>query len=182
MGMMDMSLEGQGEEWFSSRPGTGLIYRLIGEARDSRGRDERIRSIIALGETGDPRAVRVLVECCSDGDMEVRGHAVKALRKLRSCRAVPALLERLGDRHEQRFIRQHAAIALGEIRGYSAMEGLRRVMADETEDPAIRSFIAKIVGRACAGSRTKRIRKGEALRSPGDLTGPQETAGYRLKV
>ncbi|MDD1718017.1 MAG: hypothetical protein LUO88_02965, partial [Methanoregulaceae archaeon] len=64
---------------------------------------------------------------------------------------------------------------------YSAIEGLRNVLADGTEDPAIRSFVAKIVGRACAGSRTKRIRK-DALHSPGDLAGPQETAGYRLKV
>ncbi len=177
-----MSLEGNGEEWFSSQPGTGLIYRLIGEAGESRNRDERIRSILALGETGDPRAVRILVECCSDGDMEIRGHAVKALRKLRSCRAVPALLGRLGDRNEQRSTRQHAAIALGEIRSYSAMEGLRNVLTDDTVDPAVRSFVARIVGKACARSRTKRTRRGEALRSPGEWTGPHDISGYRLKV
>ncbi len=177
-----MSLEGKGEEWFSSQPGTGLIYRLIGEARDSPGRDERIRSIIALGETGDPRAVRVLVECCGDSDSEVRGHAVKALRKLRSCRAVPALLERLADTGELQVTRQHAAIALGEIRSYSATEGLRKVLSNEREDPDIRSLVAKILGRVCAGSRTKRLRKGDSLRSPGDLCGRKETAGCELKA
>ncbi len=177
-----MNLEGEREEWFSSRPGRGLVYRLIEEATASRDRDARIRSIIALGETGDPRAVRALVDSCADQDPEVREHAVKALRKLRSCRAVPVLLERLGDRKELAGTRRHAAVALGEIGSYSAVEGLRGVLADSRQDPELRSFIANVLGKACARSRARRVKRREGKRGVPDMSGQYDAPSSRLNA
>jgi len=144
---MDMCVEGSAGEWFNSMPGTGRIYHLINEAMDERNTRNRIGAIIALGETGDPRAVRSLVNCCSDMDPEIRRHATDALHKLRSGRAVDALIERLKDKCEQPVTRQHAADALATIRSFSAIDGLKDRSLDLDEEPAIRSYIVEVMDR-----------------------------------
>ena len=135
------------DEWFSSLPKTSGIYRLINGTMDDRGEKERIRAVIALGESDDPRAVRPLMDCCADKDPQIRLHATEALLKLRSGRAVLVLVERLRDKNEHLVTRERAAAALAAVRSYTAIEGLRDLYSDTDEDPALRSFVAEELHR-----------------------------------
>ena len=144
---MGMIAERSVDEWFNSLPKTGGVYRLINGTMSDRSKPERIGAVIALGESGDPRAVRPLMDCCNDMDALIRRHATEALAKLRSGRAVRVLIERLKDKNEQRETRERAAAALAAIRSFSAIEGLRDLYADADEDPAIRSFVAEELHR-----------------------------------
>ena len=137
-----MIAEKSADEWYNSLPRTGGVYRLINGTMSDRSRDERISAVIALGESDDPRAVRPLMDCCSDTDALIRRHATEALIKLRSGRAVRVLVERLKDKNEELATRERAAAALAAVRSYSAIEGLRDLYADEDEDPKLRSFVA----------------------------------------
>jgi HEAT repeat protein len=114
---------------------------------DDRDNKERIRAVIALGESDDPRAVRPLMDCCTDKDPLLRLHSTEALFKLRSGRAVPVLVGRLRDRNEHLARRERAAAALAAIRSFTAIEGLRDLYADTEEDPALRSFVAEELHR-----------------------------------
>jgi HEAT repeat protein len=145
--IMNMCAEESIGEWSGPLPGQGGIYRLIAEASGEMGQQLRSGAVIALGDSGDPRAVRPLVQCCSDEDPEIRRHATDALFKLRSGRAVHALIERIKDKREQADTRRRAAAALAAIRTYSAIEGLRDRIFDGNEDPAFRSYVAEMLGR-----------------------------------
>lgn len=129
-------------------PTTGRIYRLIEDALDVSNARIRQDAINALGTSGDPRAVRPLVDCCNDTDPEIRRHATVALLKLRSGRAVNVLVERLKDKNEAMVTRQHAADALAAIRSYGAMNSLRDRSVDPEEDPAIRSYVVHVLERS----------------------------------
>ena len=131
---MDICMEESTGEWFSALPCTGRIYRLIEEAGDATNTQNRLSAMNILGESGDPRAVRPLAACCSDPDPVIRLHATEALRKLRSGRAVDALVMRLKDKNEQPLTRQRAADALASIRSYSAIEGLNDCSLDAEEE------------------------------------------------
>jgi len=144
---MGMIAERSVDEWYSSLPKTSGIYRLINGTMDDRDGKERIRAVIALGESDDPRAVRPLMDCCTDKDPLIRLHATEALLKLRSGRAVSVLVGRLRDRNEQLAIRERAAAALAAVRSYTAIEGLRDLYSDTDEDPALRSFVAEELHR-----------------------------------
>lgn len=135
------------DEWHSSLPKTGGLYRLINGTMSDRSRNERINAVIALGESDDPRAVHPLMDCCSDTDALIRRHATEALLKLRSGRAVDVLIERLTDKNEQRVTRERAAAALAAVRSYSAIKGLRDLYSDTDEDPVLRSFVAEEIQR-----------------------------------
>ncbi len=142
---MGMCMEESAGEWFSALPCNGRIYRLIEDAGDVTNTQNRLSAMNALGTSGDPRAVRSLVACCNDPDPVIRLHATEALRKLRSGRAVDALVGRLKDKSEQPLIRQRAADALAIIRSYSAIEGLKNRSLDMEEDPQIRSYVAEML-------------------------------------
>jgi HEAT repeat protein len=144
---MGMIAERSMEEWHSSLPKTGGVYRLINGTMSDRSRNERINAVIALGESDDPRAVHPLMDCCSDADALIRRHATEALLKLRSGRAVDVLIERLTDKNEQRVTRERAAAALAAVRSYSAIKGLRDLYSDTDEDPVLRSFVAEEIQR-----------------------------------
>ncbi len=144
---MGIIAERSGDEWYSSLPKTNGIYRLINGTMDDRDKKERIRAVIALGESDDPRAVRPLMDCCTDKEPLIRLHATEALFKLRSGRAVSVLVERLRDRNEQLATRERAAAALAAVRSYSAIEGLRELYADTDSDPALRAFVAEELHR-----------------------------------
>ena len=144
---MSMCVEESIGEWYDPVPGTGGIYRLIAQVGGGTDQPERIGAVIALGDSGDPRAVRPLIHCCNDEDSEIRRHATDALGKLKSGRAVHALIERMKDKSEQAGTRQRAVSALAAIRTYSAIEGLRDRIFDASEDPAIRSYVAEMLGR-----------------------------------
>ena len=144
---MGMIAERSVDEWYSSFPKTSGIYRLINGTMDDRDKKERIRAVIALGESDDPRAVRPLMDCCTDKDPLIRLHATEALFKLRSGRAVSVLVERLRDRNEQLATRERAAAALAAVRSFTAIEGLRDLYSDTDEDPVLRSFVAEELHR-----------------------------------
>jgi HEAT repeat protein len=143
---MNLIAERSVDEWFSSLPKTGGIYRLIDQTMSGWNKKERISAVIALGESGDPRAVYPVMDCCSDKDAEIRQHAISALFKLKSGRAVRVLIERLKDKSEQVLTRKCAAAALAEIRSYSAVEGLKAQLQDADDDPVIQSYITEVLG------------------------------------
>ena len=144
----DMCGEQLAGSWPGKLPTTIELYALIDAVQDFRNRKDRIGAVIEMGESGDPRAVSPLIDCCRDRDAEVRRHAIDALYKLRSGRAVVVLLERLQDRSEQLVNRKRAAAALAMIRTYSAMSGLKDRLMDTDEDEVIRTYVSEVMGKA----------------------------------
>jgi HEAT repeat protein len=144
---MDMCREGSVGGWSGYLPEPGGIYNLIEKTGIETQRLDRIDAVIALGESGDPRVVLTLVDCCSDEDPEIRRHATEALSQIRSGRAVHALIGRMKDKAEQPVTRQCAAAGLAAIKTYGAIEGLKDRFSDADEDPFIRSYVARVMDR-----------------------------------
>lgn len=144
---MVMSVEGSGGQWFSSLLRTGKIYRLIDTALEQGNREERISAIIKLGRSGDPRAVRPLVDCCGEKDAGIRRAAIDALGETGSGRAVDVLIERLDDPGEDHGVRISAASALASIRSDRALSELKVRGSDLNVNPVLRSAIADAVDR-----------------------------------
>src|SRR5512137_419165 len=109
---MEISLQQHDGEWYNSLPRNGGVYDLISTAVSGTGTAERLRAVVALGKSGDPRAVRPLVDLLGDTDTEIRLSATTALGHLKSGRPVDELIERLRDRNEEMVIREQAAVAL----------------------------------------------------------------------
>ncbi|MER3501191.1 MAG: hypothetical protein IMHGJWDQ_001200 [Candidatus Fervidibacter sp.] len=86
---------------------------LLREAAKSKDPLQRWGAIAALGETGDPRAVPVLLRALRDQDENVRAVAAASLGKLRYARAAPDLVRTLGDKSER--VQAHAEWALENI-------------------------------------------------------------------
>lgn len=145
---MDLSIEKSDIEWYNATSGKGGIYDLANTAAYGDGKGERLKAVIALGESDDPRAVRPLMDLLSDRDPEIRVYATCALGTLKSGRAVEVLIGRLRDRDERVSTRQQAAAALAAIRSTGAVQGLKEFIADEDEDPAIRSYPGSMLGRS----------------------------------
>ena len=144
---MDMCREESVGGWSGYLPEPGRIYHLMEKTRGETHQKDRIGAVKALGDSGDPRVVLTLVDCCSDEDADIRRHATEALSKLKSGRAVHALIGRMKDKAEQPQTRQCAAAALAAIRTYSAIEGLKDRFSDADEDPFIRSYVARVMDR-----------------------------------
>ena len=142
---MGTSLEQQDGEWYNSLPHRGGVYDLIYSAVSGTGTADRLRAVVALGKSGDPRAVRPLVDLLGDTDNEIRLSATTALGSLKSGRPVDELVGRLRDRSEQMIIREHAAGALTAIRSTGALRGLREFALDEDEDPGLRSYVGNLL-------------------------------------
>ncbi|MDO8872410.1 MAG: HEAT repeat domain-containing protein [Methanoregula sp.] len=138
---MGMIVDSMVDEWDSSLPKTDGIYSLIEKTMDSRSPKVRIWAITALGNSGDPRAVRSLIDCCQDQSPEIRLRAIEGLQSLRSGRAVDVLIERLRDREELPETRLRAAAALATIRSFGAIRELKNRHVDPDEDGALRTFI-----------------------------------------
>jgi HEAT repeat protein len=147
---MGISLEQQDGEWYKSLPHSGGVYDLINTAVSGTGTADRLRAVVSLGKSGDPRAVRPLVDLLGNSDNEIRLAATKALGTLKSGRPADDLVERLRDRSEQVVIREQAAVALLAIRSTGALRGIREFVADETADTAIRSFAGDLLKDAGA--------------------------------
>jgi len=79
-------------------------------------------AVWALGNVGDARSEELLLALAADGDWEVRGTAVFALRRRPSPRAGEALLARLED--PEGFVVQRAAEALAEARRTDLLPGV----------------------------------------------------------
>jgi HEAT repeat protein len=142
---MGLSLEQEEGEWYNSLPHKGEVYDLIYRAASGTGTADRLQAVVALGKSGDPRAVRPLVDLLGDTDKEIRLAATTALGSLKSGRPVDELIERLRDRNEQIPVREQAAVALAAIRSTGALRGLREFVADEEEDPGIRSYAGNLL-------------------------------------
>lgn len=140
-----MSGAGSNGEWFNELPRHDEIYRTIEQLMQGEGLHTRIKAALALGASGDPRAVGPLVKCCRDQNAEMRRHATEALLKLGSGRAVSALIDRLKDREEEWITRTRAAEALAGISTNQAIEALIERLKDTVESPAVRMFIAEIL-------------------------------------
>lgn len=138
--VMGISLEQQDGVWYNSLPPRRGVYDLIYTAVSGAGAAERLRAVVALGKSGDPRAVRPLVDLLSDKDKEIRLSATTALGCLKSGRPVDELIRRLRDQSEEMVIRRQAAVALTSIRSTGALRGLREFVADEAGDPMLRSY------------------------------------------
>jgi HEAT repeat protein len=136
---MDLSVEKPDVEWYNSLPRKGAIYDLAYEAVSGSEREGRLRAVVALGKSGDPRAVRPLMDLAADSDPEIRASVISALGGLKSGRSVEVLIGCLRDRDEQVGIRQDAAAALAAIRSTGAIRGLKEFIADESEDAEVRS-------------------------------------------
>jgi HEAT repeat protein len=144
---MGMISDNMVEEWDSALPKTDGIYSLIEKTMDSRSSKVRIWAITALGNSGDPRAVRSLIDCCQDQSPEIRLRAIEGLQLLRSGRAVSVLIDRLRDKEEQPETRQRAAAALATIRSFGAIRELNERHSDTDEDDALRIFIGRELDR-----------------------------------
>ena len=73
---------------------------------------------IALGNSGDPRAVPALVEALEHGEALVRGHAAWALGELARPEALTPLRSRL-EREEEEQVREEIRWAVSELAGSS---------------------------------------------------------------
>jgi len=145
---MGMIADSMVDEWLKSQSKTDKIYRLIEKSTWDWYPEERILAITALGNSGDPRAVRSLIDCCQDQSPQIRLRAIEGLRNLRSGRAVEALIERLRDKKELLKTRLRAAAALATIRSFGAIRELRNLHADPDEDGTLRTFIGWELYRA----------------------------------
>src|SRR5687767_15343541 len=86
--------------------------------------DWKVRAHAAddLGETGDAKAVPLLVEALYDESQFIRMAAARSLGRLADKKAVPALIEALED--PMFIVRQNALWALGEIGDPSAIPAI----------------------------------------------------------
>jgi HEAT repeat protein len=137
---MGLSIERNKGGWDASLLRRGVVYDVIDTAMHGAGTADRLRAVVSLGKSGDPRAVRPLVDLLSDTDPEIRLAATTALGQLKSGRPVDDLLGRMRDRNEQMATRKQAAAALSVIRSTGAVRGLREFAADEDEDTGLRLY------------------------------------------
>jgi HEAT repeat protein len=142
---MEIRLQQQDGEWYNSFPSRGGVYDLIYMAVSARGTADRLRAVVALGKSGDPRAVRPLADLLGDTDKEVRLAATTALGNLKSGRPVDELIERLRDRNEEMVIREQAAVALNAIRSTGALHGLREYVEDDDGGRVLRSYAGNLL-------------------------------------
>ena len=88
--------------------------------------DRREGAASALGEIGNPRAVKALISALEDSEPEFRASAAEALGQIGDPHAVNALLIAVED--SRRFVRSSAAGALGEIGDPRALDALLAAM------------------------------------------------------
>jgi HEAT repeat protein len=106
---------------------------------------QRCRNVIeALGRTGDPRAVDLILRMLETeaGDLNLRMGAIFGLGILGDVRAVEPLLHALTD--EYCIIRSIAAWGLGELHDERAVDGLIRALRDPEVGPVAAASLGKI--------------------------------------
>jgi len=142
---MDLSIERNESGYETSLPRRGVVYDFIDTAINGPDNADRLRAVVALGKSGDPRAVRPLADLLSDTEPEIRRSATAALGQLKSGRPVDDLLLRLRDPDELMATREQAALALSAIRSTGALRGLREFAVDRAEDPGLRAFVEELL-------------------------------------
>lgn len=103
----------------------------------------RRQSAELLGEFGDPRAVKPLLQMLGDDYWQVRNTVVEALLKIRDRSTIDALLDCLRD--EDPGVRNTAMSVLNEMREDVAAPLTRLLVGDPAED--VRIFSANTLGR-----------------------------------
>lgn len=93
---------------------------------------DRIRRVVALGETGSREHVPELIAALQDEDGNVRRLAASALGKIGDRRAVAPLLALL-KKEERPQVRQYAVKALGRINDGRARAVLEKIAVDNNE-------------------------------------------------
>lgn len=131
--------------WYEAAPGKGIVYDLSSAALSAPDTVSRLRAVVGLGKSGDPRAVRPLMDLVADRDPAIRRGAIAALGELKSGRAVEVLIGRLQDRGEEMEIRKRAAETLAAIRSTGALRELKSFSANADEDPALRVHVAVLI-------------------------------------
>ena len=119
--------------WYYSFPGKGIVYDLTSTALSDQDIG-RLRAVTALGKSGDPRAVRPLMDLVADHDPAIRRGAIAAFASRKAAGTVEVLIERLRDQNEQGDIRRLAADTLAAIRSPAPSTGSGVISADTTED------------------------------------------------
>ena len=107
----------------------------------------REEAAIALGKTGDKRAVEPLIAALEDDDMEVRRDVAEALGRIGDKRAVEPLIAALKDDDDFRW---SAAKAIEEI-GKPAIESLIAALKDDNY--IIRRYAAMVLGHIIGDKR-----------------------------
>lgn len=131
--------------WYEAAPAKGIVYDLSSAALSAPDTVGRLRAVVGLGKSGDPRAVRPLMDLVADRDPAIRRGAIAALGELKSGRAVEVLIERLQDRGEEMEIRKRAAETLAAIRSTGALRELKSFSANADENPALRVHVAGLL-------------------------------------
>lgn len=103
---------------------------------------ERHRAAIALGRSGNPKAVDPLVAALADQDPFVRSFAATALGNLGDRRAVPPLIKALTDK--EMIVRRAAVTALGGLKDADAVDPLIQRLDDES--PLVQRAAAEALG------------------------------------
>ncbi|MFN4180209.1 MAG: HEAT repeat domain-containing protein [Armatimonadota bacterium] len=114
--------------------------RLLVEAAQSKDSLQRWGAVAALGETGDPKAVPILLRALRDEDENIRAVAAASLGKLRYRRAAPQLVKALADKSER--VQAHAEWALENI----GKEAIPAIM-EGAKSPATRLRSFRLLGR-----------------------------------
>ncbi|MBU7046886.1 MAG: HEAT repeat domain-containing protein, partial [Theionarchaea archaeon] len=96
---------------------------------------------IALGKTGDKKAVELLIRALKDEDREIRWRSAKVLQNLKDVQAIHPLIEALEDEDDN--VAGHAAIALRDM-GPPALEPL--VKAFKEKKGKVRSHVTWDLG------------------------------------
>lgn len=133
--------------------------RLLIEAAQSKDSLQRWGAVAALGETGEPRALPVLLRALKDEDENVRAVAAASLGKLRYARAAPQLVQALADKSER--VQAHAEWALeniGERAIPAILEGAKRTAT------RLRAF--RLLGRLKAREAVSTLIEGLKDRKP----------------
>lgn len=114
--------------------------RLLVQAAQSDDALQRWGALAALGETGDPSAVPVLLRALRDPNPDVRAVAAASLGRLRYVAAAPQLVRALGDPNER--VQAHAEWALENI-GKEALP----VLLQGAQQPSLRLRVFRLLGR-----------------------------------
>ena len=106
----------------------------------------RLRTIVRLGETQNPRPTMLLLPLLKDPESRVRAATADALHNLYDSLAVKPLLDALTDADP--FVRNHVARALGIIRNRTAVQPLLKLYMTENE-PQVRAGALLGLGGTC---------------------------------
>ena len=101
------------------------------------------QAAIALGASGDTRAVDPLITALNDDDSFVRDFAVRSLGRLGDARAVDPLIKMLND--ENSLVRRSAAISLGNLGDRKAVDPL--ITALNSNNFMVKRAIIEALGR-----------------------------------